>query len=690
MSRISVSPVRSGSPAGVWDRTGREPAFDVVMFAGGSGARTITQALIARQDISLTILINAYDDGLSTGTLRAFVPGFLGPSDVRKNIVTLLDPDLPDRTALAALLDNRLPDNLTSADGLAIVEALGKFASEGLPSVFASSFRDLTPEHAAFVADSAHAFASFARERERSSECTFEFSDCSLGNLVLAGCFLTAGRDFNRMIAVASERCGLRGRILNVTDGQPLHLVALKADGELLTSEAAIVGPQSTLGIRALFLLPDRPGPDWLVELASLDVDTREKRLQSRSVLPSLWPPVARALADASLIVYGPGTPHSSLFPSYLTEGLATAIASNRRAPKVLIGNLRVDHDSQSETASTLIDKTLLYLRSRSPSSELRDDDLVTHAFAHRPASGAGRADTLTFEPWRSSVQAQLNLIDWEDPSNPGRHSGPLVLDELLRLCAEWPDRPMQTRAMQTLSIVIPAYNEARFIGELIDRVIAVDLRHHGVDKEIIVIDDASSDETGAIARARPGVRVLTQPVNRGKGAAVRRGIEEAAGDWILIQDADLEYDPNDIHKMVSAAINGQFQAVYGSRNLRGDQKPRTLAFLYGKRDTQYWGHYLGGVVLSLATLALYGRYLTDTVTGYKLYAAPLVKSFRLTSTGFELDHEITANLLRRGVDIFEVPASYDPRSWAEGKKIRARDGFIALWTLLRCRVARG
>jgi glycosyltransferase involved in cell wall biosynthesis len=132
---------------------------------------------------------------------------------------------------------------------------------------------------------------------------------------------------------------------------------------------------------------------------------------------------------------------------------------------------------------------------------------------------------------------------------------------------------------MQTLSIVIPAYNEARFIGELLDRVIAVDLRHHGVAKEIIVIDDASTDDTAAIARARPGVRVLTQPVNRGKGAAVRRGIEAATGHWILIQDADLEGNPNDIHKLVSAAIYGEFQAVYGSRNLRGNPKPAPCRF---------------------------------------------------------------------------------------------------------------
>jgi glycosyltransferase involved in cell wall biosynthesis len=240
---------------------------------------------------------------------------------------------------------------------------------------------------------------------------------------------------------------------------------------------------------------------------------------------------------------------------------------------------------------------------------------------------------------------------------------------------------------MQTLSIVVPAFNEARSIGELLDRVRMVDLRSHGVVKEIIVVDDGSTDETAAIARERSDVKVITMPTNRGKGSAVRRGIQEASGDWILVQDADLEYDPQDIHKMIAAAKNGGFKAVYGSRNLHGEHQRRTLAFLYGKRDTQYWGHYLGGVVLSLATLILYGRYLTDTVTGYKLYDAALVKGFDLQTTGFELDHEITANLLRRGIDIFEVPASYQPRSWAEGKKIRAKDGFVALWVLLRCRV---
>ncbi len=486
------------------------------------------------------------------------------------------------------------------------------------------------------------------------------------------------------MMAAAVDVCGIRGRLLNVTTGECLVLTALKEDGEILPREAAVVGPQSAVPLRNVYLLAEPLGVAALESLRHERPEAVDAALRSLDVTPALNPAAADALAQADLIIYSVGTAHSSLFPSYLTNGLAEVIAANHRARKVVVTNLRRDHEIQSETANSLVEKTLYFLRRRDAVS-VGDRGLVTDVFAHEPS--LERADDqgwLRFTSWIAPRDVRVNLIDWESHTNPGRHSGPRVLQEILQLSAP-SEEPTMPR--DTLSIIVPAYNEERFIGRLLDRLLAVQLDRHGLSAEILVVDDGSTDRTAEIAAGYPGVRVIRQPRNQGKGAAVRRGIAEATGRWILIQDADLEYDPEDIHKMVSAAINGEFQAVYGSRNLRAEQKSRTLAMLHGKKDTQYWGHYLGGVALSLATFGLYGRFLTDTVTGYKLFDAALLKRFDLRTSGFELDHEITANVLRDGVDIFEVPVSYQPRSWDEGKKIRARDGFIGLWTLLRCRL---
>lgn len=222
------------------------------------------------------------------------------------------------------------------------------------------------------------------------------------------------------------------------------------------------------------------------------------------------------------------------------------------------------------------------------------------------------------------------------------------------------------------LSIVIPAYNEARFIGTLLERIKAVDLSPLGVEKEIIVVDDGSADATAAIVEAARGARLIRMERNGGKGRAVRAGIAAASGDLLIIQDADLEYDPRDYVPMLRALLDAaaDVDVVYGSRYLgRGRHKNQSLAA------------YLGGRSLSAIAWAFTGRFLTDTVTAYKLFHRVDVASLPLETSGFELDHEITARLLARGKTIVEVPISYAPRSREEGKKIGARDWLRAVRT---------
>ena len=228
---------------------------------------------------------------------------------------------------------------------------------------------------------------------------------------------------------------------------------------------------------------------------------------------------------------------------------------------------------------------------------------------------------------------------------------------------------------MPTLSIVIPAYNEERFIGTLLEQIRAVDLQALGIAKEIIVVDDCSTDRTAQIASAVSGVTLKRMPVNGGKGRAVRAGIEIATGDYLIIQDADLEYDPNDYIPMLQALLSGRGDVVYGSRYLGR-----------GRHENQSLAAYLGGRSLSLAALIFTGRYLTDTVTALKLFHRKQLAGVTLETSGFELDHEITAKLTRRGARIVEVPIHYAPRSREEGKKIGLRDWFIAVRTFLRYR----
>ena len=223
------------------------------------------------------------------------------------------------------------------------------------------------------------------------------------------------------------------------------------------------------------------------------------------------------------------------------------------------------------------------------------------------------------------------------------------------------------------LSVVVPAFNESATIAEVICQVDAVE-----IDKEIIVVDDGSTDGTPelleALAEGRDDLVLVRMDRNRGKGAALREGFRGATGDVIVIQYADLEYDPADFPALLALIETGETDVVYGSRT-RGDN-PRS-----------YWRYYLGGRLVTIATNLLYGCHITDEPTCYKMFRASVLDDFELVSTGFEFCPEFTARVLLSGRTIAEVPIHYAPRSIEEGKKIRWTDGVIALWTLLKLRV---
>ena len=228
---------------------------------------------------------------------------------------------------------------------------------------------------------------------------------------------------------------------------------------------------------------------------------------------------------------------------------------------------------------------------------------------------------------------------------------------------------------MKTLSVVIPAYNEERFVGTLLERIKAVDLSPLGYQMELIVVDDNSRDRTAEIAGSVSGVRLVRMEKNGGKGRAVRAGITTATGDLLIIQDADLEYDPQDYIPMMRALLDGRADIIYGSRYMGG-----------GRHPNQSLAAYLGGRSLSAVAWLFTGTYLTDTVTAFKLFSREEIAALPLETSGFELDHEITARMLARGKTIAEVPIRYHPRSREEGKKIGGRDWFIAVRTLWRYR----
>jgi glycosyltransferase involved in cell wall biosynthesis len=230
-------------------------------------------------------------------------------------------------------------------------------------------------------------------------------------------------------------------------------------------------------------------------------------------------------------------------------------------------------------------------------------------------------------------------------------------------------------RTYRLLSVIVPVYNERVTVAEVIRRIRAVDVP---VDIEVIVVDDGSSDGTDKVLTALGDstVRILTHPVNQGKGAAIRTGMASARGDLLLIQDADLEYDPEDWPRLLEPILRGKARVVYGSR-------------FTGERKNMLPLHWIGNRFLSLVTNLLYSSTMSDMETCYKLFDRQVLEGLTIESDKFDFEPEITAKVLRRGFRIYEVPISYAGREMSEGKKITWRDGIGALRALIKYRFTR-
>jgi len=603
---------------------------------------------LRRPDLELNALINAYDDGLSTGELRGFIPGMLGPSDFRKNLANFLHWHSNYQYALTRLLELRLPEIQQEKEvaGLRDWALLGSSANADLVS---EKLRPVVRELDRMSPRVRGYLATFF-EYQDGQDQSFKFGDCSIGNLIFAGAYLKNNRNFNAAAAELAREFHSRAKLLNVTRGENRILVALKEDGTILEREAKVVGPQSEAKNIDFFFLEKPLAPDELRRLVALpDVAAKRAALQALHRPVSISPEAREAILNSDILVYGPGTQFSSLLPSYKTEGMGEAIAASRACAKVFVANIHRDHDIESFTAAGIVSHALDLLHD--PANTRRSITQVLYTSrSSKPAKLFPRGEVANAE-----FATNLKWIDgeFENPTKAGVHSGYLTVREIFKAYEEAlvPVEP-------ELDIYIDLYKRSLAVSQLIEEFLElpwqtyfkkVRLRFNNVElpklnlPEHLIIESVSRSE------------MFSEVIELSEWASSRNS------KYLATLSGDGEYRLCDILSGMEILTQHSFAAVYGSRTQSHNQFFNSIEAAYGESPLLYGCSLLAGFLFSLLFVLRFGVIFSDPLTGFRLYnrsaLAPVLEKLRRVD-----DHSatgITKILMTNKCEIAEIPISY-------------------------------
>jgi 2-phospho-L-lactate transferase/gluconeogenesis factor (CofD/UPF0052 family) len=620
------------------------PELRVVLFSGGRGSSALARQLVSSPAVALTIAINGYDDGASTGEVRRFLGDSLGPSDFRKNASNLATALRSCPKDLIDLLDLRLPVGESTAGALAQLSTLAAGAT-------------------APVAERLQRFV----EEVHATGRPFNFSDCSVGNLVFAGGFLLCDRDFNRAV---DDYCALvgvpEGTIENVTDGTNAYLVAVESDGRLLATEEAIVDASRPNRIRDIFLL-DRPLNDD--ERAALERQGAEAVCRQREPRLRMNPRLAPKIANADLIIYGPGTQHSSLFPSYLTLGLGAAIANNLGAMKLLITNIQPDAEITGSNAMDLVDRAVYYLKAKDTAA-IPAPFLITHSLLNDPSVPETSRPYVPLGPTDAIEDPRLVRIGNFEEGVTGRHDAARVLEPFLASIVRRGER----RRVVVFLLETSSLNKiTQSLLEMVRGGIA----------------DVPLDVTVFYAGAEPLARSLAerlpfsvQHVREGERAFARIA-RDAGFDYVVLFESSGMYRGEEIVPLLAQLAMGRLDAAWGSRRLSVRDIQESYRLRYSAKTLTGLVSYAGSHALSLACLVFYGRYITDTLSGVRAVRAVDALDPGIDLTDKNSNHVLLSRLLRRKAEILEIPVRFVPLSPDRVKRTSALEGLRALTTLI-------
>lgn len=649
---------------------------NVVLFSGGRGSRVLSQKLINNPRVRLTLAINGYDDGLSTGEVRRFLGDCLGPSDFRKNASVIARSLGSCPTALIDLLDLRFPDDFDAKNALSGFQVIGGVNSapdtdfEKRLSRFCETLEPLTRNQLA------ERLGLFEKELIR-TRFPFDFSDCSLGNLVFAGSFLRSGRDFNRAIA---DYCGILGvpshSIQNVTDGTNAYLVAVDRDNRLLPSEADIVDANRRNYIRELYIVSSGFAGQLQNDRADINGPELEKILEANSV--SLRPnqQLLEEISRADVIIYAPGTQHSSLLPSYMTPEIGERIASNLKAVKVLVTNLYEDAEIPDTSALEIIDRAVYYLREKNKHST-PPPFLITHYLLNDNTRQESAIPYVPLGRLQNIEDPRLVRISNYEDGDTGSHNAEKVLTPFIEgfLARE--------KRLRIAILLLDTGSLAKISQTILETARA------GLEKipiECVFIYYSKNTFDSSIQNALPFETINTYSENLNPADAILQAARQDAFNYYVLFECSGMYRGEDIVNLISLLSQGKLDAVWGSRRLSVKDIRESYQLRYKRHPVLGFFSYVGSHFLSMLFLCLYGRYISDVLSGARAVRTSYLESDAIRLNDKSLNQIILSLILRRQGEIFETPVQFFSLSPDKANRTTIRDGLRAVLTTISCK----